>query len=131
MCQATQHGNHFQGGRINSLSFHQFFCWSQLTDESKGGYLKGNIQVPIGINKIELALFARDGRNPYPNLSFVTPDIKQTGEKHKEITAHDYKVIQGPQSLSVISNLVLTDRKKAINIKIMVNPVKGRWEIYA
>ena len=39
------------------------------------------------------------------------------------------RYLQGPQSLSVISNLVLTDRKKAINIKIMVNPVKGRWEI--
>ena len=38
-------------------------------------------------------------------------------------------VIQGQQSLSAISNFVLTDRKKAINIKIMVNPVKGRWEI--
>ena len=37
--------------------------------------------------------------------------------------------IQGPKSPSVISNLVLTDRKKAINIEIMVNPVKGRWEI--
>ena len=92
MCEATQH-NHFQGGWINSLSFHQFFSWSQLTDESKGGYLKGSIQVPIGITKIELALFARDGRNPHPNLLFVTPDIKQTGEKPKEITAHDYKVI--------------------------------------
>ena len=71
MCEATQH-NHFQGGWINSLSFHQFFSWSQLTDESKGGYLKGSIQVPIGITKIELALFARDGRNPHPNLLFVT-----------------------------------------------------------
>ena len=39
-------------------------------------------------------------------------------------------ILQGLQSLSVISNLVLTDRKKAINIKIMVNPVKGRWEIW-
>ena len=36
---------------------------------------------------------------------------------------------KGPQSLSLISNLVLTDRKKAINIKIIVNPVNGRWEI--
>ena len=40
-------------------------------------------------------------------------------------------IIQGLQSLSGIINLILTDRKKAIGIKIMVNPVKGRWEIYA
>ena len=47
------------------------------------------------------------------------------------MTEVQYRYIQGPQSLSGISNLILTDRKKAIGIKIMVNPVKGRWEIYA
>ena len=39
--------------------------------------------------------------------------------------------IQGPKSPSVISNLVLTDRKNPINIKAKVNPVKERWEMYA
>ena len=71
----------FQGGSVNlSSSLYPFFCWSQLKDESKGGYLTGTIKVPERTKKIELSLSTKFGL-PHPNLLFVTPSIKQSGEK--------------------------------------------------
>lgn len=80
-------------GSVNlSSSLYPFFCWSQLKDESKGGYLTGTIKVPEGTVKIELSLSTKFGL-PHPNLLFVTPSIKQSGEKPKDITAQNYNVI--------------------------------------
>ena len=74
--------------------FHNFKSWSQLTEESKGGYLTGNIDVPEGISQIEMSLFQHDTYRAHPNLLFLTPFIRRnSGEKPKDITAHDYKVI--------------------------------------
>ena len=74
--------------------FHNFKSWSQLTEESKGGYLTGNIDVPEGISQIEISLFQHDTFRAHPNLLFLTPFIrKHSGEKPIDITAQDYKVI--------------------------------------
>ena len=74
--------------------FHNFKLWSQLTEESKGGYLTGSIDVPEGINQIEMSLFQHDDTfRAHPNLLFLSPFIKKHGEKPKDITAQDYKVI--------------------------------------
>ena len=37
--------------------FNDFRSWSQLSDTSHGGYLTGSIKVPVGVKKIELALY--------------------------------------------------------------------------
>ena len=71
--------------------FHCFRAWSQLEDESKGGYLSGYVQVPQGVLKIELALYTKKGA-PHPNLLFVTPHFKKLNEKPKPIKAEDYKI---------------------------------------
>ena len=71
--------------------FHGFKSWSQLEDESKGGYLIGKISVPPKVHKIELALFTKGG-SPHPNLLFVTPHFKKPLEKAKPMKAEDYKV---------------------------------------
>ena len=52
--------------------FHNFKSWSQLAEESKGGYLEGYIQIPPEVRRVKLALFGKDG-NPHPCLLFVTP----------------------------------------------------------
>ena len=46
--------------------FHNFKSWSQLTEESKGGYLTGNIDVPEGISQIEMSLFQHDTFRAHP-----------------------------------------------------------------
>ena len=65
-------------------TFHEFFCWSQLSKESKGGYLTGNIAVPHHVKKIELALYNKSG-SPNPCLLFLTPYNKMFGEKPTDI----------------------------------------------
>ena len=52
--------------------FHNFKSWSQLAEDSKGGYLKGYIKIPPEVRRVKLALFGKDG-NPHPCLLFVTP----------------------------------------------------------
>ena len=52
--------------------FHNFKSWSQLAEDSKGGYLKGYIQIPSEVRRVKLALFGKDG-NPHPCLLFVSP----------------------------------------------------------
>ena len=52
--------------------FHNFKSWSQLAEESKGGYLEGYIQIPPEVRSLKLALFGKNG-NPHPCLLFVTP----------------------------------------------------------
>ena len=56
--------------------FHNFKSWSQLAEESKGGYLEGSIQIPPEVRRVKLALFGKDG-NPHPCLLFVTPLQKE------------------------------------------------------
>ena len=41
--------------------FHNFKSWSQLAEESKGGYLEGYIQIPLEVRRVKLALFGKDG----------------------------------------------------------------------
>ena len=108
--------NIFQGGSINlSSSLYPFFCWSQLKDESKGGYLTGTIKVPEGTKKIELSLSTKFGL-PHPNLLFVTPSIKQSGEKPKDITAQNYNVI-----------LEITDENELRIVPLSYWPTKSRF----
>ena len=108
--------NVFQGGSINlSSSLYSFFSWSQLTDESKGGYLTGAIKVPEGTKKIELSLSTKFGQ-PHPNLLFVTPSIKQSGEKPKDITAQNYNVI-----------LEITDENELQIVPLNYWPTKSRF----
>ena len=108
--------NVFQGGSINlSSSLYPFFSWSQLTDESKGGYLTGTIKVPEGTKKIELSLSTKFGL-PHPNLLFVTPSIKQSGEKPKDITAQNYNVI-----------LEITDENELQIVPLSYWPTKSRF----
>ena len=105
-----------QGGSVNlSSSLYPFFCWSQLTDESKGGYLTGTIKVPEGTKKIELSLSTKFGL-PHPNLLFVTPSIKQSGEKPKDITAQNYNVI-----------LEITDENELQILPLSYWPTKSRF----
>ena len=79
-------------GSVNITStFNNFKSWSQLSDESKGGYLTGNIYVPLGVKKIELALYEKKG-TPNPSLLFLTPYTRRSGEKPKPIQDKDYKV---------------------------------------
>lgn len=82
----------FQEGSVNiTSSFNNFKSWSQLSDESKGGYLTGNIFVPLGVKNIELALYEKNG-TPNPSLLFLTPYTRRSGEKPKPIQDKDYKV---------------------------------------
>ena len=105
-----------QGGSINlSSSLYPFFCWSQLKDESKGGYLTGTIKVPEGTKKIELSLSTKFGL-PHPNLLFVTPCIKQSGERPKDITAQNYNVI-----------LEITDENELRIVPLSYWPTKSRF----
>lgn len=91
MCAAKY--TEFYDDSINIESnFHPYKSWSQLAEESKGGYLTGTITVPIGVKTIELALYSKAG-TPHPNLLFLSPNIKQVGEKPKEVTEEGYKVI--------------------------------------
>ena len=75
----------------NTERFHSFRSWSQLEDESKGGYLSGFVKVPDKVLKIELALYTKEG-NPHPNLLFVTPHFKKMNEKPNTMKAEDYKI---------------------------------------
>ena len=70
MCEPQQMQLNLPGNIDLKSSFHPFFSWSQLKEESKGGYLQGSIRVPIGVKKIELSLTTKDG-HPHPNLLFV------------------------------------------------------------
>ena len=58
--------------------FHTFKSWSQLKNEAKGGYLEGLLHVPETVKKIELALYAKDGKDGHPCLLFVTPHKKNS-----------------------------------------------------
>ena len=65
--------------------FHNFKSWSQLADESKGGYLKGFIQIAPEVRKVKLALYEKDG-SPHPCLLFVTPLQKEKlGSTQKKV----------------------------------------------
>ena len=82
-----------QNSHVNIEStYHYFKSWSQLSDESHGGFLTANIIVPLGAKNIELALYSKDGK-PNPNLLFVTPFVKMPGQKPKEMTPNDFKVL--------------------------------------
>ena len=65
--------------------FHNFKSWSQVAEEAKGEYLEGFIQIAPGVQKVPLALYAKDGKNGHPCLLFVTPCIKRRGLKVKFI----------------------------------------------
>ena len=81
-----------EDGSVNITStFNNFKSWSQLSDESKGGYLTGNIFVPLGVKNIELALYEKNGA-PNPSLLFLTPYTRRSGEKPRPIQDKDYKV---------------------------------------
>ena len=58
--------------------FHVFKWWSQLKNEAKGEYLEGWLHVPESVKKIELALYAKDGKDGHPCLLFVTPHKKNS-----------------------------------------------------
>ena len=96
----------FQEGSVNITStFNNFKSWSQLSDESKGGYLTGNISVPLGVRNIELALYEKDG-TPNPSLLFLTPYTKRSAEKPKPIQdkGPDYVISTECQRTNLVSN---------------------------
>jgi len=79
--------------------FHKFRSLSELTNESKGGYIDWEFQVQTGIKTIEFELFTKE-KTPHPHMLFITPFKKSREEKNKKkpnenrnMNARDYKVV--------------------------------------
>ena len=71
--------------QINN-NIHQFRSESELSNESKGGYLDGFIQVPKAISnqevdRIEIELVDKN-YGPHPNLFFISPYSKNKEDKN-------------------------------------------------
>ena len=80
---------------ILDSAWHQFRSFSELKNESRGGYLEGKIIVPDNVSTIRISLATHcQPEESHVNLLFVTPKIKAKKlPKCKEMRPKDHEVI--------------------------------------
>ena len=75
-------------------SWHQFRSFSELKNESRGGYLEGKIIVPDNVSTIRISLATHyQLEESHVNLLFVTPKVKAKCEKCLELNPKDCDVV--------------------------------------
>ena len=63
--------------------YHEFRYYTEVKKCSKGGYLKGRINVPEIVKKIELFLLDKNQNEQHPNSLFVSPENRRGMELKK------------------------------------------------
>ena len=65
--------------------YHEFRYYTEVKKCSKGGYLKGQINVPENVQKIELFLLDKNQNEKHPNSLFVSPENRRGMELRKDM----------------------------------------------
>ena len=77
-----------------SSPWHQFRAFSELKNESRGGYLQGEITVPDHVSRIRISLATHSlTPEPHVNLLFVTPSVKLRGVHCQELKPSDHEIV--------------------------------------
>ena len=77
-----------------SSPWHQFRAFSELKNESRGGYLEGEISVPEYVTRIRISLATHyPTPDPHVNLLFVTPRTKLRDVHCQELKPSNHEIV--------------------------------------